>query len=222
MTLRLFALIAFLILPSVVQAGPWLREKGSGFRSFSFASTARFDTATQSYFEYGFSDAMTLGLDLNYFRPSAGAQGGIATLFLRRAITAPDATSKWAYEIGLGATWGAEEINPHLETGLTWGRGITLREKSGWATVDAAVLWDVSHARHVAKIDGTVGLNFSDRYSAMMQLFVVHVEGASVTTLAPSLIIAPENAKFRIQIGAEAALGDLSGTALKIGLWRDF
>lgn len=220
--LRLIVFIALLLLPVPVQAGPWLREKGSGFSSSSFAITPMRDTATQTYLEYGFSDAMTLGVDLNYFRPGNGAQGGIATVFIRRALGAPERTSKWAYEVGLGATWGAMAVNPHLDTGLSWGRGITFREKSGWATVDASVLWDLSGHRHVAKLDGTLGLNFTDRYGAMMQIFYVHAQGASATTLAPSLIISPKDSKFRIQVGAEAALGDLTGSALKIGLWRDF
>ncbi|QUJ76657.1 hypothetical protein KDD17_00850 [Sulfitobacter albidus] len=209
-------------LPATVNAGAWLRERGKGFMSFSFASTVDLDTVSQTFIEYGYSDAMTLGADIGFVRPRNGFQGGFATLFATRAITPPDAQSKWSYTIGVGANWANDLVLPHIQTGISWGRGIKLGEKYGWATVDANVFWDVTYALHVSKLDGTVGLNFTDHVAGMMQIYFVHAAGTSATTLAPSLILSPKEGPFRIQIGAETALGDISGSVLKLGLWRDF
>ncbi|MEQ6250542.1 hypothetical protein ABMC89_16755 [Sulfitobacter sp. HNIBRBA3233] len=203
-------------------AGPWLRDRGDGFSAYTFASNANYDTATQTYLEFGLTDTTTIGADIGFVRPRYGFQGGYATLFMRRALSKPDAVSKWAYEIGVGANWAADLVLPHFKTTLTWGRGLSFADKTGWTTVDAAVIWDPVYALHVAKLDGTLGINFSDKVAGMMQVYMVHANGASAATLAPSIIFSPADSKFRFQIGTETAVGNVRGTVLKLGLWHNF
>jgi hypothetical protein len=215
-------LLFTLVFAQSVQAGPWLREKGSSFSATSFASTYYLDTASQTYLEYGFSDKTTLMADIGMARPRSNLHGGYATVSVRRALSAPEATSKWAYELGVGAGWIGTQILPHLRTGLSWGRGMTVGEKSGWMTVEAAVVWDLTYALHVTKIDTTLGMNFTDVTAGMIQLYTANVAQNSIATLAPSFVFAPKNTKFRIQIGTESELGHLANSAVKIGLWREF
>ena len=208
--------------PTPVAAGAWLREKGSTFTSTSFSATYFRDIASSTYLEYGFSDKMTVGLDVGYFTSRFGLKSGFGTVFLRRSIGKNEGPNKWAYEVGVGAAWAGELVIPHIKTGLSWGRGIKVKDKSGWATVDASVKWDVSQGLHVTKLDGTVGLNFTDTTAGMFQIFVTNLDGATYGTLAPSVIYTPRKGKFKIQFGAESPVDDFINTSLKIGIWREF
>lgn len=218
--LTFFAACLCLTLPA--HAGPWLREKGTTFSSVSFAATYYLETASQAYLEYGLSDTTTVVADLGMARIPNGVNGGYVALSLRRSIGPADATSKWAYEMGLGVGWLGDETLPHLRTGLSWGRGKDWGEKSGWMTVEAAVYWDIKYANHIAKLDTTVGINFTDATSGMLQLYTAHVAGENIATIAPSVIITPNSKEFRIQIGSESEIGSFDNSALKIGIWREF
>lgn len=219
---RLIPIFIIALIGTMTQAGPWLREQGSAFMEVSFASTYTLDTASQTYLEYGLSDKTTVIADIGMFRPRNALHGGIATFSLRRALSAPDARSKWAYELGAGVGWLGDEILPHFRTGVSWGRGTSWAETSGWMTVEAAVIWDLTYAQHVSKVDATLGVNFTDITTGMLQLYTAHVDGTTIATLAPSLVFKPEKGKFRVKLGGEAEIGNWDNSALKIGLWRDF
>ena len=222
MRYRFLITILMTLLPAPVQAGPWLRDKGSSFMAVSVAATFYLDTGTQTYLEYGLTDKTTVIADVGIVRPRFGSHGGYTTVSMRRALTLPDAKSKWAYELGVGVGWIGSQTLPHARTALTWGRGMTWGDKSGWATVDAAVIWDLANSLHVTKIDATVGVNLTDITAGMLQIYTAHIDDQSIATFAPSLVFKPKNAKFRIQIGAESEIGRAHNTALKIGLWREF
>lgn len=214
--------LSTLWLPHSSDAGPWLREKGSTFSAVSFASTYYLETASQTYLEYGLSESTTLIADLGMVRLHNAANGGYITLSLKRAIGASDSPSKWAYEMGVGVGWVGEETLPHLRTGLSWGRGTNWANKSGWINVEGAVIWDLTHQIHVAKLDTTIGHNFTDVTSGMLQFYSAHVAGRTIVTLAPSILVEPRNRKYKIQLGSESEIGNWGNTALKIGIWREF
>ncbi|AXI48086.1 hypothetical protein C1J03_20040 [Sulfitobacter sp. SK012] len=205
-----------------MQAGAWLREKGSTFTSISFTSTWFLETANATYLEFGVRDDLTLGIDANIYRSPIQGQAGTVTLFLRRPLGDRDGKHRWAYELGVGADWIGDVIIPHVRTGISWGRGFSLGEKNGWMAVDASVNWDLGQGLHLTKIDSTLGLSLSDRFSGMLQVYLGSVGGESYGTLAPSFIFAPRKTKFKLQLGAEARVGAFENTGLKIGLWREF
>ena len=216
----IFSLALSLAFP--VSAGPWLREKGKTFTSISFATTWDLQSSSSTYLEYGWSDAMTVGADIGVFRNPALGQTGFVTLFLRRALGKNDGKYRLAYELGAGASWEGALTVPHLKTGLTVGRGFQLRDMGGWMTLDASIRWDLGQSARLAKLDGTVGLNVTDTFAGMFQIFVTHSQGEVVAKLAPSLIYSPKSGKFKIQVGLEAQTDEFSNPALKLGLWRDF
>ncbi len=203
-------------------AGPWLREKGSAFTAVSFTGNYYLETGTQTYLEYGLTEKTTLVADLGFSHQHFLEETGYATVSIRRAITARNAKSKWAYELGAGAGWIGSTTLPHLRTGLSWGRGVEWGKKSGWMTVEAAVIWDLTFAQHVTKIDTTLGINFTDVTSGILQLYTANVLNQTIGTIAPSLTFSPKQKKFRIQIGSESQIGNWENSAIKIGLWREF
>ncbi|MGJ5621478.1 hypothetical protein [Sulfitobacter sp. MF3-043] len=203
-------------------AGAWLREKGTSFTSVSFTSTWFRDTTNTSYLEYGWRDDLTIGTDIGYATSSQGTQSGYGTIFVRRPLGKNNGPNKWAYELGVGAAWVDYIAIPYLKTGVSWGRGFTFRDTPGWASVDASVSWALTTSHHLAKVDTTVGLNFTSVTTGMLQLYLAHLDRETYASIAPSVVIKPRNAKYRLQIGADSQLGNPEYTAIKIGLWREF
>ncbi|MEP1766896.1 MAG: hypothetical protein ABJJ53_09715 [Sulfitobacter sp.] len=222
MLYRLFVLHICLCLAQTAQAGPWLREKGAAFLAVSFSTTYFLDTSSQTYLEYGLTDKMTIIADIGIARLRNSPTGGYTTLSFRRSILPADRTSKLAYELGVGTGWIGDEFLPHVRTGLSWGRGISMGKKSGWTTIESAVNWDLTNQLHVAKLDATLGINFTDVTAGMMQIYSAHTVYDSIATIAPSIIISPKNGKYRPQIGTESQIGNIQNSVLKLGLWRDF
>lgn len=204
------------------RAGAWLREEGTSFLSTSFSATYFRDIFSEVYAEHGLRADLTIGFDFGLATLRNGLQSGYASAFIRRPLMHSDGPHRLSYELGVGAAWLADEVSPTLKTGLSWGRGFKLGEDYGWVNVDAAVHWDLRHRLHIGKLDTTVGLNFTDKTAAMLQVFVSHIQGETYTSVAPTVIFAPKTDKFRITFGAEAPLQDTNNTRLKIGIWRTF
>lgn len=219
---RLILILAIVFFGQAAYAGAWLREQGAGFMAVSVVGTYYLDTSSQTYLEYGLSDKSTIIADVWMNRPRYDPPRGIVTISMRRALSAADAQAKWAYEFGVGAGWVGTQIRPHLRTGLSWGRGMTWGQKSGWMGVDAAVLWDLEQAAHLTKVDATFGTNFTDVTTGMIQVYTAHIDGTHSVTLAPSLVFNPQKSNFRVKVGTESLLGSLENTALKLEFWREF
>ncbi len=203
-------------------AGAWLKEEGKGFLSTSFSANYFRDIASEIYAEYGMRSNLTIGIDVGLYTLRDGSDRGYATAFVRRPLGGSDGPHRFSYELGIGAGWTREEVTPLLKTGLSWGRGLQVKDKFGWVNVDTSVTWDLGPGQHVPKIDTTVGLNFTEQTTGMLQLYLVHLDSEIYSSLAPSLVLKPEWAKFRIQIGALAPLKNLDDAAIKIGIWREF
>lgn len=217
--MRLLCLIVTLLMPAHACAGAWMRDVGTTFLSFgtTVQETGQLDGSI--YAEHGVRPKLTLGLKIDAEMTNGQMGDGTAIVFLRKPIATDTRAFKLAYEFGLGSTFG-DQTTPLLRGGLSFGRGITVWEKSGWAAMDAAVEWDVETNVATYKLDGTIGLNLSDRFQIMMQVFLSQSDSDSATTLAPSLVWRPKvDGPARYQLGVESASGVI---ALKLGLWRTF
>lgn len=207
---------------SIANAGPWLREEGTGFAAISLGSNRHKDIVGTAYLEYGATAQTTVGVDIGLHDKISKGRKAYGTLFLRRGIGAPERQHKLAYELGIGAVYTDEELTPHLKTTLTWGKGIKLRETAGWMTVEGAVIWPLDGTDPIAKLDSTLGLNFTKMTSGIVQLNLAQQDSELTGYLEHSLVITPRHNKFRVKFGTETPLGDFDATSLKLGVWHEF
>jgi len=205
-------------------AGAWLREKGAGFSSVTGSATLGGDIAESSYLEFGARDDLTFGVEIGFRGLATGVRSGFATTFLRRPIGKNGRPGVWAYELGIGVGWTGDMVRPYLLTGLSWGRGYDIRGFNGWLAVDTSVTWDVYYAEHLVKIDSTLGVNFGDRFSGMLQLFGAGTATGYTTSIAPSILVTPlkNRPNVRLQIGGQSQIGFPANSAIKVSIWRTF
>ena len=216
-------LVLFMMLWSVpARAGAWMREEGTTFVSSTFTLNYLLDQSSGTYVEYGWRDDLTIGMDLSLANSHLGLQSGAVTFFFRRRLGRAESVNKWAYEVGGGTAWIQDVVLPHVKLGLSWGRGFEAAGSSGWMGVDGSVFFDLASGRRAAKLDSTVGYNFSDVTAGMVEIYLAHIDSRSYATFSPSILIRPRNSSYRIQIGAESPISSFSDTSIKLGLWRNF
>lgn len=217
--MRLLAVLIALLLAHPVHAGAWMRDEGTGFLSFSGTIDEDGHSTGAIYGEFGLNPKLTLGFKIDTSMPLGQLAGGNAEVFVRKPLSTDKRDFKLAYEIGLGVT---QDIETHalVRVGLSYGKGITLRNRSGWVTLDGAVEWTAQDSQTKFKVDSTVGLALDDRFKVMMQVFYSATDEEQSTTLAPSVIWTPKaGGRNSYQLGFEAEDGSM---AVKIGLWRSF
>ena len=216
--LRLILSLGALMWATTAAGGAWLREEGTAFVATSILQGLDGHSDAALYAEYGLRPKLTLGVKADASMIAGQVSGGSGFAFVRLAVNTGDRPYKLAYEIGVGATLGAETA-PLLRTGLSYGRGIKWREKYGWFAMDFAVEWSFGEVPHTVKLDTTLGMGLTDTTKLMMQVFVSSAGDDTSLTLAPSLIWQPRPQKPSYQIGLEAEQGDIS---LRLGLWQEF
>lgn len=216
--MRLLLTLLLLALAPGAQAGAWLQEHKKGFLSYSgvYEETGRLDGTV--YIEYGLRPKLTLGAKVDADMTQGQLGEGTAFVFIRKPIPTGKKNYKLAYDIGMGSTFGLD-AEPLLRTGVSYGRGITVKERHGWVAIDAAVEWAVNEGPDTLKLDSTVGLALNDRFKVMMQVFVTSADGNASATFAPSVIWQPRPDGASLVLGLEDEDGTL---ALKLGLWRSF
>ncbi|MEP2642323.1 hypothetical protein [Roseobacter sp.] len=222
MRVHTLAMSIVLACAQAAQAGPWLREKGKAFVATSGSITAEKDVSGSGYFEYGLRDNITLGADVFYGIDRTLQQSGSAIVFLRFPISAPEATHKWAWHFGVGARSQNMVFAPAVEAGVSWGRGIQIGERYGWAVIDSSLNIPGSSLDTRIKLDGTVGLGFTKHFKGMAQVFMTHQGGEVFAKFAPSVLVVPGKGPYTAQLGVEFPIMGGGETQFKLGLWRDF
>lgn len=208
-------LILILLIPAPGFAGPWLREKGDVFAASELEIRDQHGFFS-TYFEYGARPRLTLGLDIN-----SDYYGRGTVLVFARFPLWQGRHARISTELGLGADFNLTELDPTWRPGISWGRGFTLWQKSGWMTLDATVAYTPKYDVMTPKLSATIGLNLSDRAKLILNLV-----GEKSTGAEPILTVAPELAwrfgqKTHLLIGLKLrSLSDSHG--IKLGLWRDF
>lgn len=219
------------VLASQSWGGAWLREEKTGFVSFS-TKLAQVDdtgdTTTEHYVfgEFGLRSRLTVGVSANV---TPGADGihsldttGSGYAFIRLPLGPSDRSGKLSTELGLGADYTYEETNGFIKTGLSWGRGITLADQTGWANVDGSVQLSFGTKAHAFKLDATLGVSVSKQVQIMAHSFFEMDEYGNSTIFAPALAWAPKGGKTRYVVAYEKRAGRSSDTGVKFSFWRDF
>lgn len=201
-------------------AGAWMRKQGSSFTALSFIIDRNQNISRTSYFEYGWSEKLTFGSQISTGTDALGIPTGDAVVFMRKPLPQGDGPHNFAYELGAGVSWMGEIMAPRFQAGLSWGRGIKVKKKNGWAAVDATLVRS-GLANNQIKIDSTIGLNFTKVTSGMMQVYLNYQDETNVT-VSPSVIFSGKNGKFRVQLGTDLNLGSHGDSTFKIGFWQEF
>jgi hypothetical protein len=216
--MRAALLLVALMLAGPASAGAWLREEKTGFVSYSGTVDETLRIEGSLYAEYGLRPKLTMGIKVDVDMSTGQIGSGTAIVFIRKPINTGERSYNLAYEIGLGSTFGAT-YEPLVRTGLSYGRGFSIRDRNGWVAIDGTIEWGTGEAQDVLKLDTTVGLALNDRFKVMMQVFFSHEGSEQYTTIAPSVIWQPKPKKPSYVLGLESKNGVLG---LKLGMWREF
>ena len=218
----LYCLAFMNVLPAAAQAGAWLRETGTGFVSLSFGVTQFSETTNAFYLEYGLTDGMTVGLDISAFTNSQNVRNGFGNLFIRRKLGSDTGAHRFAYEVGLGGLWGNERQLPTIKTGVSWGYGFNQNDKPGWVNLDAAYIYETEMGQHIAKLDGTLGLELTDFTTGLLEFTLSEQNDDAYGAVMPALLFRPKGRSFNVKVGAEIPYKETENSALKLGLWHRF
>jgi|28_taG_2_1085356.scaffolds.fasta_scaffold00011_207 hypothetical protein len=195
---------------------------GQGFAS---ASATLRETKTGewrhelSYFgEYGWSDRLTIGVDLNQSDPDSGH----ALLFARIPLSKQNSAVPLALAISAGGAHFRGDWGGMYRVTLSAGHGFRTEHGSGWASIDATYEYRHGADDPTWKLDATVGLNNPGRLSPMLQIETSKTSGQSLSyAIIPSLrheISAHQEVVF----GLEYKEADQRSLGLRVALWHRF
>lgn len=211
--------------PGVASAGPWLREEGSTFLSFSFEAPQEGDGWASLYAERGWGPWLTLGVDAGR---SAGRGEGQALVFARTTLGRPDGTTRQAFELGFGARLDEEgAVLPALRTGLSWGRGFETRYGPGWVAIDSSVtgygsLANAAEEGLALKLDTTLGVRPGPDSVVTLQIFWSQSgDEEAALRVVPSYARRLRGETFG-QVGLVVGTGAAPEIGLKLGLVHEF
>lgn len=216
--MRSILLTLWLCLATPADSGPWLRQPGEGFLSFSGEFVAAGDQEGSAfgtvYAEYGLSKRVTLGFDLG------GSEEDLykAVAFARMPISWLDGDLKGALELGIGMTDDEMVLRP----GLSLGRGFPLGQISGWMAIDTLAHIDKTGNDIQLSTDVTFGVNVSDRSKFILQVQSGHqLMDLDYLKIAPSYVFERKPGQH-VEMGMLAGLESSENFAIKLGLWQEF
>lgn len=225
------------LFPAAAHAGPWAREPGDVFLSYTVSGeaprdaiatgTAEIDPFHSLYLEIGLGSGLTAVLD-------AGRDGGSeqAVALLRYSFSLPDAQLQLSAEIGAGMreTIYNEPRRDILRLGGAAGVGfgaedlawLPFEHAGGWATLEAHALLDRATDWHVWQAEGTLGVNLDGRHTGMLQIKAEAWPGSEMAvTLSPGLLRRFEGGTT-ILLGGRIGVSGSDTLGLRLGLWREF
>ncbi|AHM02918.1 hypothetical protein roselon_00477 [Roseibacterium elongatum DSM 19469] len=219
-------------------AGPWAREDGDLFLSFSISGEETQtdlvlgevvpDRHASIYAEYGLGHRLTAGLDLGW-----GETAQMAAAYLRRTLTAPDSRWQVALDAGIAGRWqdGADPV-PLLRLGAALGYGfggwqigadwLPLGHQGGWMTLDATTLTDPETGDTIWQGEATIGLHMADRLRIALALKAEDWPEADLTVSARPSVIYSFTDRTAVQLGAHMAVQGSDAVGLSFSLWQEF
>ncbi|MEM9318817.1 MAG: hypothetical protein AAGA70_07390 [Pseudomonadota bacterium] len=227
-----FVFAGFLATAQPVFSGPWARDPGAVFLSYSLNLDSEFEefdlTPYHSiYGEFGLGRRLTLGADIGGDEATSQGSG-----FLRYTLTRNAAVWQFAGDIGVGwrAVDGAETAQM-LRVGASVGRGFGrdrfdwvpwVDPEGGWFSVDAYTLLDPDGDQTLWQAEATLGIVLSARTGAMVQAKVEEYPDAEMAAfISPSLLVYfGEDTTLRL--GGRVSVAGTQEAGLQIGLWREF
>lgn len=222
--MKLLAAILLATLPPAATAGPWLRGDGGVFLSYgqnlalSDGSRLPVNLDPYLYAEWGATDRTTLS-----FSAFSGDAGRETTMEVRATHALPltladgDAMS-FTYGVGARHINGLPGIEPLVQGGLAWGKGL----ETGWITAEALMTYRPRAERYEGKIDVTWGRHFDDHWSGYVLVSAGEGHtGDFYAKVSPTAILRLGD-RTRVTLGATHALTGDRGTGLSFSSWLEF
>jgi hypothetical protein len=209
-------------LATPLRAGPWMQGAGQGFASAS--ATIRQAEADKwrhelNYFgEYGWSDRVTLGVDLN----QNDRVSGHALLFARIPLAMRYSAFPVALSVSGGGAHQGGAWKAMYRVTLSAGHSFQTERGSGWVSADATY-----EHRHGAddptwKLDATIGWNRAGALSPMLQIETSKRSGEPlVYAVIPSLRYEVSEHQA-VVAGLEYKEAGQRSLGLRLALWHRF
>ncbi|MFK7941035.1 MAG: hypothetical protein AB8B82_16765 [Roseovarius sp.] len=199
----------------MAEAGPWPRDKGAGFLSFSTEYDDEDDAFYTALFgEYGVTPKLTAGVDLGFSDDTLYKAVG----FARYPLVNQNADWRVAVELGAGVTDDEGVLRP----GLHFGRGLNLGQKSGWFTIETFAYYQIEQDDVEVSTDITLGVNMTDRRKLILQLQNGNQPmDPDYLNLTTSLVVEAKPG-LHVELGMKAGLQDEGKLAVKLGVWHSF
>lgn len=219
------------------QAGPWARDPGAAFLSYTISADSTQDAITtgsfdgrlyhSAYGEIGLGRRLTFGFDLG--GDEATRQG---SAFLRYTFTPAGATWQYAVDGGLGFrdVDGADTTDLY-RIGTSVGRGFGretldfipyLTPQGGWVSLDTFAMIDPEGDMGFWSSEATFGLELSDRFGALMQLKAEEYPAEDLAVFVSPNLLWYLGEATTAQIGGRFGVTGSEEVGLRAGLWQDF
>ncbi len=213
-------LLCLLMLSTPAQAGPWLRDKGSGFISWHVtgedpeqSGAARVYTGI--FAEYGMRDDLTLGLDLG------GDENGYHKA-MAFAVMPVRVIGRPQTRLSMEFSMGVIDSEPIYRHGVSVGQSLQLLGRSGWFSIDGKAGFSIEDASMDLSTDFTIGINSGARTKLILQLQQGgEMRNPDYLRVVQSIVFERKPGRH-LELGVTAGLINAPRYGLKLGLWRSF
>lgn len=216
-------LIVLFLMATPAAAGPWLREEGAQFLSFSADSTEGVPGGSL-YYERGMTARTMLVVS------GSKSRGGELRL-IASAVRSLWSGYGWQTATQLGA--GIHDGEAAVLTGISAGRGVTIMGHQGWLVGDLQATG--TRGAIEARIGGTLGVTLPNGLKIYSDAVVTgdfnHAVGlngmsrytSDVTELRGALSAAiPIGQNIWVNVGVSHDFTGDGSTRLNLGLWHEF
>ncbi|MEM8881087.1 MAG: hypothetical protein AAGC82_10855 [Pseudomonadota bacterium] len=217
-------------------AAPWARDPAEVFLSYSVSvDTTRDEISSGSldpdifqslYSEVGLGRRLTLGVDVG-----GDDEDTLGAAFVRYTFTRNAAIWQVATDLGFGLREDGGEEAELFRTGFSVGRGFTrgtldwlpfVDPRGGWFSIDSSAYIDPDGDQSLWQSEATFGVNFTDRYAAMMQLKVEEYPGSDFSVFISPSVLATVGEATTLQAGGRFGVEGSEDVGLRLGVWREF
>lgn len=230
-TCQIAALAA--LLAGAAEAGPWPRDEGGHFLSFSAERDRDGNLYAGVYGEYGASARTTLGYELGHTNVGETS----LLVWLQRPLGRTDGTYRLTVAMGAGVIERAGSLAPVGLAAVAWGRGFEGPMGGGWFTAEArakvaAVPDDAAAPSDAAlafltpemtlKADLTLGLRPRGGTMLIQQLRLEQQHDSDFSARLASSVVQDIGGPAKLELGVVLPLAGPGEKALKIGTWLEF
>lgn len=233
--------VVLMALATEAGAGAWKLPQGHGFTSASVTlrhQGSHLREELSIYGDYGFSKHFDLGLDLNQVANASGH----AMVFARLPLRQTSKGLRLSTELAAGGSHFRGKWSGIYRLTLSAGTNFATAHGSGWGNLDLRYEKRSNQDHPLWKLDGSLGLHGSGRFSPLLAIETAKARGQNLTyTIIPSVRIKLSGQSFRprsrriqnqighrfsntrdLVVGLSYRHAETQSLGLKIALWHRF